>query len=101
MGFSLNDTIIKDGSTLTLEYKNHLEACYCIEGEGVITALDDDISYPIKPFTLYALNKHDSHTISAVNGDMRLICIFNPPLTGQEIHGDDGSYSQADNNEKK
>ena len=36
MGYSLNDTIILNGASLTLEYKHHFEACYCIDGEGEI-----------------------------------------------------------------
>ena len=34
MGCSLHDTLVKEGAELHLEYKNHLEVNYCIEGEG-------------------------------------------------------------------
>ena len=34
MGFSLNDTLIKAGTETLIWYKNHVEAVYCIEGEG-------------------------------------------------------------------
>ena len=34
MGFSLHDTIVKQGTEQRLHYKNHLEANYCISGEG-------------------------------------------------------------------
>ena len=96
MGFSLNDTIVQDGAALTLEYKHHVEACYCIAGEGEITALNTGQTYRLQPFTVYALDQHDRHTVRAVNGDMRLICVFNPPLSGQEVHRDDGSYAPPD-----
>ena len=98
MGYSLNDTIILEGASLTLEYKHHLEACYCIEGEGDITALGDGTTHKLQPFTVYALDQNDRHTVRATNGDMRLVCVFNPPLTGQEVHREDGSYAPAEGN---
>lgn len=96
MGYSLTDTIIVDGASLTLEYKHHLEACYCIEGEGEIIVLSDGTTHKLQPFTIYALDQSDRHTVRAVNGDMRLVCVFNPPLSGLEVHRQDGSYAPAD-----
>ncbi len=96
MGFALADTVVLDGASLTLEYKHHLEACYCIEGEGDITALSSGDTYKLEPFTVYALDQHDRHTVRAIGGDMRLVCVFNPALTGQEVHGGDGSYALTD-----
>ena len=93
MGYALTDTIVEAGTPMTLEYKHHFEACYCIAGRGEITAASDGVTHPIKPFVLYALDKHDLHTVQAIGGDLRLICVFNPPLTGSEVHGADGSYA--------
>ena len=93
MGFSLTDTIILDGTSLTLEYKHHLEACYCIEGQGDITAMSNGVTQTLKPFTVYALDQNDRHTVRAIDGDLRLVCVFTPALTGQEVHRDDGSYA--------
>ena len=95
MGYSLNDTVILAGSELTLEYKHHYEACYCIAGKGSITAHADGITHELKPFTLYALDRHDLHTVRA-HEDLRLICVFNPPLNGHEVHREDGSYAPAE-----
>ncbi|MGB1238571.1 MAG: ectoine synthase [Pseudomonadales bacterium] len=93
MGYSINDTIIAAGATMTLEYKKHLESCYCISGSGSITDLASGTVHRIESGTLYALNQHDKHTLTADDGqDMRLICVFNPPLQGDEVHGPDGSY---------
>jgi L-ectoine synthase len=39
MGFSLNDTLIKEGTETLIWYKNHVEAVYCIEGEGEIEVI--------------------------------------------------------------
>ncbi len=94
MGFSLHDTIIKAGEDLRLWYKNHLEAVYCIEGQGEIVEKKDGTSHPIRQGTVYALNKNDQHTLRANKGvNMRMVCVFNPPVTGREVHDKDGSYS--------
>jgi quercetin dioxygenase-like cupin family protein len=95
MGFSMTDTIIKGGAMLELEYKHHLEACYCIEGFGEIATVADEIWHPLEPFTLYALDQNDRHRVRAKGGDMRLVCVFNPPLSGREVHRPDGSYAAA------
>lgn len=96
MGFSMTDTIIEEGAVLELEYKHHLEACYCIDGKGEILNLEDGKVYLLEPFVLYALDKNDRHQVRAVGGDMRLVCTFNPPLSGQEVHQADGSYAPID-----
>ena len=93
LGFSMTDTLIKAGALLELEYKHHLEACYCIAGKGKIEHFNDGTIHQLEPFVLYALDKNDRHQVQAIGGDMRLVCVFNPPLTGQEVHGPDGSYA--------
>ena len=37
MGFSFHETIIPAGAVLNLWYKHHLEAVYCVGGNGTIT----------------------------------------------------------------
>jgi len=91
MGFSFHDTIIYAGTETHIWYKNHLEAVYCVGGEGEIETISDGKVYPIKDGTMYALDKHDEHYLRATK-DMRMICVFNPPLTGQETHDKDGAY---------
>jgi L-ectoine synthase len=83
MGYSLTDTIIEAGTSSLLEYKNHWEACYCISGEGEVEA--DGVVYAIQPGTMYALDKHDKHYLRAKT-TLRLICVFTPPLQGNESH---------------
>jgi len=90
MGVTLTDSILEKGFEMTLWQKNHLEACYCLEGEGTVEDLDFGIVYPIKPGTLYAMNNHDQHRIVAKTR-MRVICTFVPALTGAEKHDADGS----------
>ncbi len=91
VGFSLNDTIINEGTETYIWYKNHVEAVYCIEGEGEVELVDDNKVYNITPGTLYVLNKHEKHLLRAKKR-MRLVCVFNPPLVGREVHQEDGSY---------
>jgi L-ectoine synthase len=92
LGFSLSETIIHPGSESTIWYKNHLEACYCMEGEGEIESLEPDRrKHRIRPGVLYALDKHDKHILRAFT-PLKLICVFVPALSGTEVHDSDGSY---------
>ena len=84
MGYSITDTVINAGSESLLEYKNHMEACYCIEGEGEVEDQSKQI-HPISPSTMYALDRHDKHYLRAKT-TMRLVCVFTPPLKGSEAH---------------
>lgn len=91
MGFSMHDTILRAGTETPMWYKNHLEAVYCIEGKGTIEDRATGEVHPIAPGTLYALDKNDRHIVR-VEQDLRLVCVFNPPVTGQEVHDADGGY---------
>ncbi len=91
MGFSLHDTIVRADTETTMWYKHHLEAVYCIQGSGEIEALDSGEVYPISAGTMYALDQHDRHVLRAQT-DMRMVCVFNPPCTGTEVHREDGAY---------
>ncbi|MTJ13730.1 ectoine synthase [Anabaena sp. UHCC 0187] len=84
MGYSLTDTIINTGTESLLQYTNHFETCYCIQGEGEIEATDGTV-YPIKVGTMYALDQHDKHYLRAKT-TMRLVCVFYPALKGNESH---------------
>ena len=91
MGFSLHETTIFPGTETHIWYKNHLEAVYCIEGEGEIEMLPERKVYRIEPGVMYALDQHDRHYLRA-RTKMRLVCVFNPPLTGREVHDEEGVY---------
>jgi len=93
MGFSFHDTTIPAGAELNLWYKNHLEAVYCVAGNGSIEDLATSEVHEIRDGTLYALDKNDRHILRGGTEDMRLICAFNPPVTGRETHDADGSYN--------
>lgn len=90
MGVTLTDTVLEAGFDMVLWQKNHLEACYCLEGEGTVEELDKGVVHEIRPGTLYAMNHHDRHRLQAKTR-MRIVCAFFPALTGEEVHDADGS----------
>ena len=91
MGFSLHDTVVEAGAELEMEYRHHLEACYCLEGEAEIEELASGQRHAIGPGVLYALNNHDRHVVR-VRRTLRLVCVFNPPLAGAETHDSTGAF---------
>ena len=91
MGFSLHDTEIRAGTSTEMHYTNHLEAVYCIQGNGSVTSLETGEEFAIEAGMVYALDKHDKHVLKAET-TMRMVCVFNPPLVGPESHDQDGSY---------
>ena len=90
MGFSMHHTIIKAGTQTYIWYKHHVEAVYCVQGEGEIEVIGGEV-YPIQKGTLYALNGHEKHYLRATS-DMHMVCVFNPPVTGNEVHDEEGVY---------
>jgi L-ectoine synthase len=95
MGFSLHATVIQPGDVQRWHYANHLEACYCLSGEGKLTSESSGESWVIGPNTLYVLDDHDPHTFEAFS-TVVLVSVFNPPVTGQEVHDESGSYPIAE-----
>lgn len=91
LGFSLHVTTIYAGTTTPMWYRYHMEAVLCLAGEGEIQTLDGDAVYPVKAGTVYALNRHEKHVLRARTA-MRMVCVFNPPLKGKEVHDASGSY---------
>lgn len=91
MGFSFHITTIYAGTETPIWYQNHLEAVYCIAGEGHVETRDDGKRHPITAGTIYILDKHDPHILRAAT-EMQLACVFNPALKGNEVHDEDGVY---------
>jgi L-ectoine synthase len=94
IGFSLSETVVNGGTEMNVWYKHHNEACFVIEGEAEITERDTGRVHRIGPGSAYA-PQHDRHTIRVLE-TLRLVCVFNPALTGRETHDADGSYLPAD-----
>jgi len=91
MGFSFHDTVLFAGTKTFIWYKHHLEAVYCIEGQGEMEEIESGVVHEITAGTVYALNGHEKHWLKAET-DLRMVCVFNPPLTGREVHDEDGAY---------
>jgi L-ectoine synthase len=91
VGFSLHDTILYAGSETNMWYANHIEAVYCIEGTGELIDHETGEKYQIAPGTMYLLDKHEHHTLKAIT-QLRMVCVFNPALTGREVHDENGVY---------
>lgn len=102
MGFSMHHTVIYAGTETHIWYQNHLEGVYCVQGTGSVELIDTGEVFKIEPGTLYALNKHDNHMLRAdPEGDLHLICSFNPPLVGTEVHDENGVYATAEQMKKQ
>ncbi|WP_043526021.1 ectoine synthase [Litchfieldella xinjiangensis] len=91
-GFSFHITRIYEGTETHIHYKHHYEAVFCIEGEGEVETLADGKIWTIKPGDIYILDQHDEHLLRA-SKTMHLACVFTPPITGNEVHREDGSYA--------
>ncbi|GAB2508781.1 ectoine synthase [Microbulbifer agarilyticus] len=91
MGFSFHITTIYEGANLNLHYQNHLESVYCISGEGSVMAEADGVVHEITSGTIYMLDKNDKHVLKA-KSEMKMACVFNPPLNGKEVHNAEGAY---------
>ena len=97
MGYSVHDTVIHEGAELEMHYANHLEAVYLIEGKGEIEDLATGETHSLEKDTIYALNNHDRHMLRANKGThMRMVCVFNPPVSGSEVHDETGAYPLPD-----
>lgn len=96
--FSLHDTVVRAGTETPMWYRHHVEAVYCLEGEGELEDLETGEVYVLGPGTMYALDRHERHVVRA-RSDLRMVCVFDPPCTGSEIHQEDGSYPLVDDEE--
>ena len=91
MGFSMHVTTLHAGSELKMHYQNHLEAVLVLKGTGTIEDLGTGETHQLKPGILYALNEHDRHIVRPET-DILTVCVFNPPVTGREVHDESGAY---------
>jgi L-ectoine synthase len=90
-GFSLHETVMRAGTVNDFQYVNHIEAVLVIEGTGKLIDQDTAQTYDLTPGTMYLLNGHERHRVLPET-DIRAVCVFNPALTGGEVHDDRGAY---------
>jgi len=91
MGFSFHITTMYAGKVLAMHYRHHLESVYVLSGEGTIEDLGTGQIHDLRPGTLYVLNAHDRHIVRPKT-DLVTACVFNPPVTGREVHDETGAY---------
>ena len=86
MGFTICHTLVRAGTESKLRYHRHLEACYCIEGEGEVEDMGGSVFHITRGY-LYALDRHEPHILrGGSNKNLILLSVFNPPLVGNETH---------------
>lgn len=96
LGFSLTKTVVEPSAGKVFQhYKNHQESCYCVSGKATLTNAITGEEFLITADTTYILDKNDPHYFEAHETTV-LICTFNPPLVGNEIHDENGSYPKKD-----
>ncbi|MFC7326534.1 ectoine synthase [Marinactinospora rubrisoli] len=91
VGFSFHETVLYAGTETRMWYANHVELVHCIEGEAELTNEETGETHIITPGTLYLLNGNERHTVRP-KSDFRVLCVFNPPVTGREVHDENGVY---------
>ena len=94
MGFSFHITTLAAGGEWQFHYQHHLEAVFVMQGQGSVEDLATGERHALSPGTLYALNDHDRHILRAET-ELVTACVFNPPVTGNEIHDETGAYRPA------
>lgn len=90
-GFSVHETTLYAGTESEFCYQNHIEAVFIVEGEGEIEDTATGEVHQLGPGSLYLLNDHDRHKVRP-RTQMRAVCVFNPPVTGREVHDENGVY---------
>jgi len=90
-GYAMTKTVVHPGKAHRWHYAHHIESCYCVSGKGLLVNEATSELFAIGPDTTYVLDKHDPHTFEALEETV-LICVFNPPLQGREVHDENGHY---------
>ncbi|MER5671534.1 ectoine synthase [Pseudonocardia alni] len=91
VGFSVHETTLKAGTVNDFWYANHIEAVFITSGEGELYDKDNDITYQLKPGSIYVLNGNEKHQLRPKT-EIVCVCVFNPPVTGREVHDENGVY---------
>ncbi len=91
VGFSVHETTLYAGTVNDFWYANHIEAVFVTEGEGEVEDKATGEVHQLKPGSLYLLNDYDKHQVRPKT-DMKTVCVFNPPVTGREVHDENGVY---------
>ncbi|WP_433871084.1 ectoine synthase [Saccharopolyspora sp. CA-218241] len=91
IGFSVHETTLYAGTVNDFWYANHIEAVFIVEGEGEVENKATGEVHQLAPGSIYVLNDSDKHQVRP-RTQMRTVCVFNPPVTGREVHDEHGVY---------
>lgn len=91
VGFSFHETTIEANSICEFHYQHHVEAVWVVAGTGQLTNHETGEKHELTAGTMYLLNGHERHQV-ACHDQLRMFCVFNPPVTGQEVHDETGAY---------
>lgn len=91
VGFSFHETTIATGAVCDFHYQHHVEAVWVVEGRGTLTNKETGEDHELRPGTMYLLDNHERHRVTCAE-QLRMFCVFNPPVTGQEVHDETGAY---------
>ncbi|MCV7433840.1 ectoine synthase [Mycolicibacterium bacteremicum] len=91
VGFSFHETVIESDSVSEFHYQHHVEAVWVVEGAGTLTNLETGEQHDLEPGTMYLLDGHERHRVTC-SRQLRMLCVFNPPVTGTEVHDETGAY---------
>ena len=91
VGFSVHETTLYPGTVNDFWYANHIEAVFVVEGDGELEDKETGEVHQLKPGSLYLLDGHEHHQLRP-RTLMRTVCVFNPPVTGREVHDEHGVY---------
>ena len=91
-GFSLSDVRVTGGWSCDLRHAAHVGVTLVVAGLLEVTDLARGERWRLGPGMLYVAGPNDRHRVAA-EGDARLVCLFNPALTGREAPGADGAFA--------
>jgi len=91
LGFAISDVWFKAGREADLWYRNHWEANIVLDGHVEITEDATGTVHTMQTGDVYCVGPKDKHHLKVVE-DSHVLSIFNPPLTGNERHDDQGGY---------
>ena len=91
VGFSMSEARGGKVGHSDLWYKNHWEANLVLAGSLDVIDKNSGEKFTLGQGDVYCVGPDDPHQLVAQT-DVELLCIFNPPLTGKEVHDSDGAY---------
>jgi L-ectoine synthase len=91
VGFSVHETVVEAGTVNAFRYAHHVEAVFVVEGEGELLDEETGTTHALGPGSIYVLDGHERHQLRP-RTRMRTVCVFDPPVTGREVHDATGAY---------